>query len=59
MVVILGGEEVGGSDAGERLLFRLSCYICGVLCETLYIDLMSCGTRCHLWPEFPCCLDHT
>ena len=51
-----GREEVGGNDSGEWLLLTLSCSVCWVTCEILFIDLMSCGIRCHLWL---CCVDHT
>lgn len=44
-----GREEVGGSDSGEWLLLILSCSMCWVICEILFIDLTSCGIRCHLW----------
>lgn len=51
-----GREDAGGSDPREWLLFILSCCICWVTCEILFIDLMSCGIRCHLWL---CSIDHT
>lgn len=44
-----------GSDSGERLLFILSCSMCWVICEILFIDLMSYGIRCHLWLRYIVC----
>lgn len=41
------------------MLILFCCCICWVICEILYIGLISWGIRCPLWTEFTCYIDHT